>query len=177
MQESWTELRTIASIVCNCVAFIWPGLCFGVWKRPARPQKRAPSWLQISTKEASHFKTIKTMNPSLLKTESIIFLSQQGTLISLNIYYFGTICLQLQAVKSSCYPPPPHPNFVCSGCLLRTSLKGVFLGHQDGLLKLLFIPPRKKKLSIGRLLGRLAGYVQDCVKTGRGVHRVYPKIF
>ena len=28
----------------------------------------------------------------------------------------------------------------------RTSLKGVFLGHQDGLLKLLFIsPPPKKK--------------------------------
>ena len=114
------------------------------------------------------------MNPSLLGIVWIILHTQQGALISLMIYYFGAICLQMQAVESSCYPPhTPHPTLVCSGRLLRTSLKGVFLGHQDGLLKLLFIsPPPKKKtlkknLSNGRLLGHLAGYVQDCVKTGR----------
>ena len=110
------------------------------------------------------------MNPSLLKTEGIIFLSQQGALISLNIYYFGSICLHLQAVETSCFPSPPHPTLVCSGRLLRTSLKGAFLGHQDPIV---YIPPPtkktlpKKKLSYGRLLGHLAGYVQDCVKTGR----------
>ena len=71
------------------------------------------------------------MNPSLLKTEGIIFLSQQGALISLNIYYFGSICLHLQAVETSCFPSPPHNTLVCSGRLLRTSLKDVFLGHQD----------------------------------------------
>ena len=59
------------------------------------------------------------MNPSLLKTEGIIFLSQQGALISLNIYYFGAICLQLQTVESSCYPPPTLP----------LSAQGAFLGR------------------------------------------------
>ena len=57
---------------------------------------------------------------------------------------------------------------VCKGRLLRTSRPfSVFK-------KIIIYPPPhpkktppKKNLSIGRLLGRLAGYVQDCVKTGR----------
>ena len=74
--------------------------------------------------------------------------------------------------------PPPHPTIpssaqgvfldVCKGRLLRTSRPfSVFK-------KIIIYPPPhpkktppKKNLSIGRLLGRLAGYVQDCVKTGR----------
>ena len=106
------------------------------------------------------------MNPSLLQMGWIILHTQQGPLISLMIYYFGAICLQLQAVESSCYPPhTPHPTLVCSGRLLRTSLKGVFLGHQDpvvylknGLLKLLFIPP-EKNLSYRRCM---LGSIQTC---------------
>ena len=67
------------------------------------------------------------MNPSLLRTEGVGCLSWQGAIISLNIYYFGDICLHLQAVETS----PPTPTIpssaqgafldVCKGRLLRTS--------------------------------------------------------
>ena len=78
-----------------------------------------------------------SVRPSLLKTEGFMLHSKQGALISLNIYYFGAICLHLQAVETSCFPPPhPHPTLVCSGRLLRMSLKDVFLGHQDPVVYL-----------------------------------------
>ena len=59
--------------------------------RPLRP------WIRLSSKR-----------------KGVTFLSRQGALISLNIYYFGAI------VETSCFPPPhPHPTLVCSGRLLR----------------------------------------------------------
>ena len=57
------------------------------------------------------------MNPSLLGTDGIELHTQQGVLISLNIYYFGAICLQLQTVKLLSTPTLP------------LSAQGAFLGR------------------------------------------------
>ena len=90
-----------------------------VWKRLERPQKQAPARLPISTKEGSLFRPLRQWIRLSSNPEGIRFLSQQGALISLKIYYFGAICLHLQAVQTSCFPPhppPPYPRLLKAPC-------------------------------------------------------------